>query len=145
LSASVTYDAFSSVVEEWNPPRSPWKELVRKFALQDEVTRMRSLSTGWSGYAGEPPNGQAIDASLQALELLHELGSLPTRAVPLADGGLALVLVSRPFYAAIEIYNEGEPVAAFSDRYARHAVWETALDERSLRAAVLRLRQLMYA
>jgi hypothetical protein len=78
------------------------------------------------------------------VDVLQKLGSVPIKAVAMADGGMALVLMARPFYSAIEIYNDGEAVVSFSDRKQRHLAWDVTLEDASLKVAMERLRDLMH-
>jgi hypothetical protein len=110
--------------------------LVRKLALRKSIEEASRLSKGWDGYAAEAPSSLARERAGEAVERTFELDRLPTKVLPLADGGLALVFMARPFYAAVEIENDGTAVAAFSDRRARQRVWAIQLDNSDLRAAL---------
>lgn len=70
--------------------------------------------------------------------------SLPVKAVALADGGVALVIMARPYYAALEVYDDSEAAVVFSDRRNRQVAWEVSLVEEDLEPAVERLRDLMH-
>jgi hypothetical protein len=124
------------------PP--PGAELLRKFAVQAQIRQAASLLRGWDGYSAEPPSKLAVAGARRVLDFLQKLGSIPIRAAAMADGGMALVLMARPFYAAIEIYNDGEAVGSFSDRKQRHLAWDVTLEEAPLKGATERLRELMY-
>lgn len=118
--------------------------MAEKFRVWDQILKCGSRPRGWDGYSAEPPSPVAIEKAQETLEMLHRLGSLPTKAVPMADGGLSLVIMARPFLAAIEFYNDGEAVVAFSDREKRHVAWEVTTEEAQLKAAIERLRGLMH-
>ena len=106
--------------------------------VHHQIERAKSLPVGWDGYSAEPPSQAAIDGALVALDILYRLDSLPVRAVPLADGGMALAIMVRPFYAALELYNDGEAVVAFSDRKERQLAWEVKVNEAQLRLFFVR-------
>ncbi len=78
------------------------------------------------------------------LDWLAELKWMPTRAVPLADGGVALLLSTRPHYVALEFDNDGEVIGAFSDRLQRHHAWEITWAQDSLEQALRRFRELAH-
>ena len=124
--------------------QQPRTDLVQRGQVEDEIRRAGSRPCGWDGYSAEPPTPVAIEKAQQTLEMLYRLDSLPAKAVPMVDGGLALVIMVHPYYAAVEIYNDGEAVVAFSDRKQRHLAWEVSLEEAPLRAAMERLRELMH-
>lgn len=134
----------SPLGDQWPTyPGGGW--LVRKYQIQKEIQRAESLPVGWDGYSAEPPSHNAIEATRKALDVLFEFGSLPVRAVALADGGMALVMMARPFYAAVELYDDGEVVVAFSDRKDRQEAWEVSVvNEAQLKVAIERLQKLMH-
>lgn len=133
----------SPLGEQW-PPHPPGDRLVRKYRVQYEIQRARSLPIGWDGYSAEPPSYIAIEAALKALDVLFKLGRLPVRAVALADGGMALVMMARPFYAAVELYDDGEAVVAFSNRKDRQEAWDVSVNDVQLKVAIERLQELMH-
>jgi hypothetical protein len=108
-----------------------------------ELEALRDLVPGWNGYRAEPPGPLALTAARQALESLSILASLPERVIPSAEGGIALVFSTDPLYTALEIFNDGEILASFSDLAHRHEVWETGLDEAALRHTLERFGALL--
>lgn len=54
------------------------------------------------------------------------------------------MIMARPFYAAVEIDNDGEAAVAFSDRKDRQQVWEVGIEETQLKKAMDGLRDLMH-
>lgn len=104
-----------------------------------QLESLSSLARGWDGYQAEPPNAMALRNGRRLLEALSGMNVLPERVVPSADGGVALVLSTRPTYRALECFNDGEIVASLSDRVHRHEAWETGLGPGELRVTLERL------
>lgn len=119
-------------------------EVLQKYEIQTQITRMSALQKGWDSYSAEAPSPGALELAHKVLEASFSLGLLPLKAVPDADGGVALVLMVRPNYAALEIDNDGDILAVFSDRKNRHEVWETSSQDEELRRTSERLREFMY-
>lgn len=119
-------------------------DLLNKYSLVDQIRRAGALPAGWDGYTAEPPSSIAIAKALEAVDLLYGSESSLVRVMPLADGGLSLIAMARPFYAALEIDNDGEAAVTFSDRKSRQQVWEVTIDESQLKAAMARLRELIH-
>jgi len=136
---------FSRVDRNLPESSNPGASVLQKYKVQEEIQHLSKLVKGWDSYVAEPPVARAIDLAREVADSLHSLGLTPRKAVPLADGGVALVLMARPFYAGFEIYNDGEILAVFSDRKERHEAWETSLQSEKLRDTSRRLREYMYA
>lgn len=53
-------------------------------------------------------------------------------------------MMARPFYAAVELYDDGEAIVAFSDRKDHQEAWEVSLNKAQLKMVIERLQELMH-
>jgi hypothetical protein len=109
---------------------------------EEQLEELAELEPGWDSYGAPAPSAQAIDVARGFLLRLASLGQEASKAAPMADGGVELVLALKPLYASIEIFNDGDVVVGFSDREEHHETWDLPNGIEDLPKVVARLREL---
>jgi hypothetical protein len=106
---------------------------------QDTLDGFRQMKPGWDSYDADPPNSTAIYWAGKVIETLSRADFEPSRIVPSAEGGIAIVFVCEPKYADIEVFNTGEILAVMSDRKSEPRVWAVAPQD--IEGSVERIRE----
>ena len=113
-----------------------------------ELNRLYLLQPDWDTYGSEPPNNRAIVLAHQILIALNEEDLLPDRTVPSAEGGVSMSFYEGEKFAMIECFNDGETVAAWSDRQGKIETWEVIWENSSdldLRESINRIRDFLFS
>jgi hypothetical protein len=105
---------------------------------QKDLNDMSDLSWNWDTYGADPPAPQTINQALELLVHLEQRSFAPTRVVPSAEGGVAVLFTRGDRYADIEFLNTGEVLAVTYAGKAEPDVWEIA--QEPLEPTVERIR-----
>lgn len=76
-------------------------------ALSRDLKSFKKLKQDWDSYGAMPPADSAVYAAHQFLHLGFEVGLLPSRVLPSAEGGVALRFVAGDKRALVEFLNAG--------------------------------------
>lgn len=79
------------------------------------LEEMRDLEPGWNGYNAPVPSPLAIEYAAQFLRALHCVDYRPVRIGPSVMGGVGITFLSDWLEVFVEIYNNGDIYAMFSD------------------------------
>ena len=85
---------------------------------------MLNLQFDWNGYGSESPNEIAIEAAKEIVLTAPQLGMIPNKILPSAEGGVGICFYASDRYADIECLNTGEILAMKSDGVNRPEIWE---------------------
>jgi len=83
-----------------------WR-ILRLESLINEAKQLSQLRRDWDSYGAPPPNGKAIEMAVEFLISGSAPDLLPVRALPSAEGGIALRFVVEGKRALVEFLNSG--------------------------------------
>jgi hypothetical protein len=108
--------------------------------LQSRLSKIGSLSAGWDGYSAPAPSSSALRIAKDLLKTFCREDFAPKRVSPSAVGGVGITHKRKTRKIYIEIYNNGEVYALFSDGISEPDVKQVELDEQSLLRLVRAMR-----
>jgi hypothetical protein len=109
--------------------------------LKEKLQALGSLSIDWDSYGTGPPNANSIELAAEFLGSLFESDLLPDRVVPSAEGGVGFAFLAAIGQADIEIFNDGDVLAAVYPPDELTQVWEASLAD--IHLTVQRLREFL--
>jgi hypothetical protein len=86
---------------------TPTFTLLSTRSLPEAIALIESYAYGYTSSYGSPPSPWAMETAKKLTESVAKT-SLPSRVVPLADGGIALEYSEGSAFVRIEILNEAE-------------------------------------
>jgi hypothetical protein len=99
------------------PPERVWN-------LWLALENLRSLPSNWDSYGAEPPDERSLSSAGFLLSRFAATECMPSRLIPSAEGGVALVFEEPGKYADIECFNDGDIVAAICPDRTEPFIWE---------------------
>lgn len=108
--------------------------------LQTKLSKMDSLPAGWDGYSAPAPSKTAVLIAKDLVKTFCREDFVPKRVSPSAVGGVGITHKRKARKIYIEIYNNGEVYALFSDGVSEPDVKPIELDEQSLMRLVSVMR-----
>ena len=113
---------------EQNRGRSQIRELLDQLnTMNGLLNQLYFVPDDWNGYGSPSPSKGSIEATRDVLNSLWREAILPDKALPSADGGVALLFRSpSQNRAAIESLNEGGTFVLLYDRQgnSKTLIWE---------------------
>jgi hypothetical protein len=75
----------------------------------EDLHSLASTRADWSSYESPAPSSESVEAAKKVLRLISGTLEMPTRILPSAEGGVAMIYISRTRNrAVIETLNNGE-------------------------------------
>lgn len=112
----------------------------RFHSLIQKLEHLRNLEPNWDSYGAETPNETSLDLARRILEQLSNLLFEPSRVVPSAEGGVAIIFQEDDRYALFECFNDGDIAGMMMDRQAVRDVFQVDVDTAELGQAIEQIR-----
>jgi hypothetical protein len=113
-------------------------EYLTRFRLfeerKQEIDNLILVGSDWNSYSSPSPSLEAMDAAKHILDKLQGISLLPTRVLPSAEGGVAMVFLSSGINRAVaEALNNGETFVLLYDLNGNNQTidWGTSTSENS--------------
>ncbi len=117
-----------------------WTSKNRIVEARWRLHRTLFLRRDWDTYGAEPPSERARSQAMWILDQLEGSSLPPNRLMASAEGGIAMSFVEGNNRAEIEVYNDGEIVAAVYSAEQDPVVWEVADANPAMQLAIHRIR-----
>jgi len=127
----------------WITPSAKQRTATALGELEQQLVVLRDLTNNWNSYGAPAPDGLARFLAQEAMHIARELGIAPVRIAPSVEGGVALCFQRNALYGQLEIFNDGEIYALFSDGSGSAEAWPVGSEPTELSAALERLRALL--
>lgn len=83
--------------------------------FHDRLESMRALQKGWNGYGADPPSELALANAKSFLDVAANMGCLPGRVAPSAEGGVGIAWTNGRRRCYVEFFNNGDACRLLSD------------------------------
>jgi hypothetical protein len=111
-----------------------------------QLKYIETLSNDWKDDEILPPNRKAFYWASEALEVLRKMDFPCDRIAASVDEGICIAFLSKKNkdkYADIEFFNNGEILAATTDRISKPRIWEVSIG--NIRKALEEIREFIDA
>lgn len=120
------------------------EQLTRDLYLQEFESSFRGLEeleTDWNGYDSAPPSSLSLQRAQGFLNALAAMRFRPTRIVPSAEGGVAVIFSDGRRYGDVEFFNRGAIVGATYTGRNEPDIWELGPTDMSYLEGAGRIRE----
>ncbi|MHC4197049.1 MAG: hypothetical protein ACYSRP_03940 [Planctomycetota bacterium] len=89
-----------------------------------KLEEIKNLPNDWNGYGTAAPNALAVLNIWEVIEVLQDMDFAPAQISPSADEGITISFAQKNKYAFVECDNDGDILAATSDRQGKREIWQ---------------------